>query len=37
MDLLGGQMEKELGRPVVIRVKNTEMDTLGFVKRENSE
>jgi uncharacterized membrane protein len=37
MDLLGGGMDRELGRPVMIRVPNTDMETLGFVTRENAE
>lgn len=34
MDLFGGDMEQSLGRPVMIRVPNTEMETLGFITRE---
>jgi uncharacterized membrane protein len=37
MDLLGGGMDRKLGRPVMIRVPNTDMETLGFVTRENSK
>lgn len=37
MDLLGGGMDIQLGRPVMITVPNTDMETLGFVTRENSD
>ena len=37
MDLLGDGMDKRLGRPVMVRVPNTLMETLGFVTREDSD
>lgn len=37
MDLFGGDMGQQLGRPVMIRIPNTEMDTLGFVTREDAD
>ncbi len=36
MELLGSDMNQQLGRPVMFRVPNTEMDTLGFVTREDA-
>lgn len=37
MDLLGGGMENQLGRPVMIKVPNTEIETLGFITREDQK
>ncbi|MFO7911908.1 MAG: DUF502 domain-containing protein [Desulfotignum sp.] len=37
MGLLGGDMEKKLGRPVMLTVPNTNMETLGFVTREGTD
>ena len=37
MGFFGGGMSNELGQPVMLRVPNTEMDTLGFVTREDSK
>jgi uncharacterized membrane protein len=36
-DLIGGDLQHQLGRPVMIRIPNTEMDTLGFVTRESGQ
>lgn len=36
MGLVGGDMEKKLGRPVMLTVPNTNMETLGFVTREGT-
>lgn len=35
MDFVGGSMDTQLGKPVMVRVPNTEMDTLGFITREH--
>jgi len=35
MDLVGGDMKDQLGEVVMIRVPNTDMETLGFVTRKN--
>lgn len=37
MDIFGGNMDQALGRPVMVKVPNTEMETLGFVTRESDE
>jgi uncharacterized membrane protein len=37
MGLVGGDMEKKLGRPVMVTVPNTNMETLGFVTREGTD
>ena len=37
MGLVGGDMEKKLGRPVMLTVPNTNMETLGFVTREGTD
>ena len=37
MGLLGGDMEKKLGRPVMVTVPNTNMETLGFVTRDGTD
>ncbi|MGF1528321.1 MAG: DUF502 domain-containing protein [Candidatus Competibacterales bacterium] len=37
MDVLGGNMGQRLGRPVMVKVPNTEMETLGFVTRGDDE
>ncbi|HCY86127.1 MAG TPA: hypothetical protein DHV36_13410 [Desulfobacteraceae bacterium] len=37
MGLLGGDMEKKLGRPVMVTVPNTNMETLGFVTRQGAD
>ncbi len=36
MDLFGSDMEEQLGRPVMIRIPNTDIETLGFVTREHT-
>ena len=36
-ELFGGDMAHQLGRPVMIKVPNTEMETLGFVTRRTNE
>ena len=35
MDVLGGDMQEELGQVVLIKIPNTNMETLGFITREN--
>jgi uncharacterized membrane protein len=35
MDILGGDMTEQLGQVVMIRVPNTNMETLGFVTRDD--
>ncbi|WP_462269666.1 DUF502 domain-containing protein [Desulfobacter sp.] len=37
MGLVGGDMEKKLGRPVMVTVPNTNMETLGFVTRDGTD
>lgn len=37
MGLMGGDMERKLGRPVMVTVPNTNMETLGFVTREGTD
>ncbi len=35
MDFFGGGVGKRLGQPVMIKIPNTEMETLGFITRED--
>lgn len=37
MDLAGGDMKEELAQVVMIKVPNTEMETLGFITRDSCE
>jgi uncharacterized membrane protein len=37
MDMLGNDISKQLGQPVMIKVPNTEMETLGFITREDAQ
>lgn len=36
MELLGGGMDKQLGRPVMVKIGDTGLETLGFVTRESA-
>jgi uncharacterized membrane protein len=37
LDLFGGDMARQLGSPVMIRVPGTDMETLGFITRSSTE
>jgi uncharacterized membrane protein len=36
-DLFGGDMVEQLGEPVMIKIPGSEMETLGFITRKNSD
>lgn len=37
MDVVGGDFAEKLGRPVMVRIPGTEMETLGFVTRRDMD
>ena len=37
VDLFGEGMDEKLGKPVMIKIPNTDVETLGFVTRENNK
>lgn len=37
MKIFGGEMTKELGRPVVVKIPDSRIETFGFVTREDPE